>query len=134
MCVRLTPAQGKCPLPAVVAFLLLFSHVLGTAKENETPPATDPRIYDIIEAVSSERIEQDIRKLVGFGTRHTLSETESETRGIGAARRWIKGEFASVSEACGGCLEVSFQSHIVPGTEGSRIPVDTEVVNVIAIL
>jgi Zn-dependent M28 family amino/carboxypeptidase len=113
---------------------LLFFHPLGAAQDNETPPATDPRIYEIIESVSSERIERDIGKLVGFGTRHTLSETESETRGIGAARRWIKDEFARISEACGGCLEVSFQSHIVPGTEGSRIPVDTEVVNVIAIL
>ena len=30
---------------------------------------------------------------MSFGTRHTLSETASETRGIGAARRWIKAEF-----------------------------------------
>ena len=43
--------------------------------------------------VSSQRIEIDIRKLVSFGTRHTLSETKSNQRGIGAARRWIESEF-----------------------------------------
>ena len=53
------------------------------------PPAYDERIYGLIDAVSAERIERDIQTLVGFGTRHTRSETESETRGIGAARRWI---------------------------------------------
>ena len=54
---------------------------------------TDQRIYDIIDAVSAERIENDVTKLANFGTRHTLSDTVSNTRGIGAARRWIKSEF-----------------------------------------
>ncbi|MBT8301495.1 MAG: peptidase M28, partial [Maribacter sp.] len=48
---------------------------------------TDSRIYEIINAVSAERIEADITKLANFGTRHTLSDTVSQTRGIGAARR-----------------------------------------------
>ena len=54
-------------------------------------------LYDIAEAISPERIEQDITTLVNFGTRHTLSQTESDTRGIGAARRWIKAEFEKIS-------------------------------------
>ena len=98
------------------------------------PPAFDPRLYDIVGAVSAERIEADIRTLVGFGTRHTLSETESDTRGIGAARRWIKAEFDRISDRCGGCLEVSLQRTLVKGDPGSRIPVDTWVVNVLAVL
>ena len=61
------------------------------------PPAFDPRVYDIVGAVSAERIEADIRPLVRFGTRHTLSEIESDTRGIGAARRWIKAELDRIS-------------------------------------
>ena len=36
-----------------------------------------------------------MRSLVGFGTRHTLSDTLSPTRGIGAARRWIHARFDS---------------------------------------
>ena len=67
-------------------------------------------LYDIAKNVSAENIEKDITTLVNFGTRHTLSETESDTRGIGAARRWIKSEFDKISAACGGCLEVYYQS------------------------
>jgi hypothetical protein len=91
----------------------------------------EQQLHDIAAQVSSERIEQDIRKLVSFGTRHTLSETESDTRGIGAARRWIKDEFERISADCGGCLEVYFQSDVIEGE--TRIPDATEVVSVIAV-
>ncbi len=89
------------------------------------------KLHEIAAAVSPERIEQDITKLVSFGTRHTLSETASDTRGIGAARRWIKAEFDRISEACGGCLEVYYQSEVISGE--TRIPKPTEVVSVIAV-
>jgi hypothetical protein len=113
------------------AFGDLSSSAEGTAQDAVAAPSVDPRIYDIVAASSPQRIEADIRRLAGFGTRNTFSETESNTRGIGAARRWIKAEFDNISEACGGCLEVSFQSSIVPA--GGRIPADVEVVNVLAI-
>lgn len=119
-----------------VSLLLIAAGLIAASAPAQpaVPPAEDLRHYGLLEAVSAERIEADIRTLVGFGTRHTLSETESDTRGIGAARRWIHAEFTRISEACGGCLEVSFQRDVVPGREGSRIPVDTEVVNVLAVL
>lgn len=88
-------------------------------------------LHDITSKVSAVNIQKDIEKLVSFGTRHTLSETESDSRGIGAARRWIKSEFEAISKACGGCLEVSFQSAVIEGEK--RIPNATEVVSVIAI-
>ena len=94
---------------------------------------TDSKIYDIIGAVSAERIEADITKLAGFGTRHTLSDTLSDTRGIGAARRWIKSEFETISTACGGCLEVSYQKNLVKKGDNDRIIKDVEIVNVLAI-
>lgn len=74
-----------------------------------------PQLHDIAANVSAQRIEQDIEKLVSFGTRHTLSETESDTRGIGAARRWIKAEFERISAACGNCLEVYYSSATISG-------------------
>jgi len=89
-------------------------------------------LHDIADAPSAERIEIDINKLVDFGTRHTLSDTVSETRGIGAARRWIKAEFDRISEACKGCLEVQYQSTLEPKNE-RRIIKDTYIVNVMAI-
>lgn len=105
-----------------------------SAQADPAPPATDGRVYEIIEAASAERIEADIRTLIGFGTRNTMSDTLSDTRGIGAARRWIKAEFDRISAACGGCLEVSYQRSLVEGDPQGRIREDTWVVNVVAIL
>lgn len=93
----------------------------------------DTRLYDIIDSVSADRIQADITTLAGFGTRHTLSDTLSETRGIGAARRWIKAEFDKISRDCGGCLEVFYQRNLVKEGENGRIPRDVWVVNVVAI-
>jgi hypothetical protein len=94
--------------------------------------ANQALLHKLSETPSPVRIEQDVRSLVSFGTRHTLSETKSETRGIGAARRWIEGEFNQISNACGGCLTVYTQSQVF--SEERRIPKATEVVNVVAIL
>jgi hypothetical protein len=125
---------------AIACSLLVFSSSLlmnsGVAHAQQTPTNmvsyTDQELlHEIAKDVSADRIEQDIRTLVGFGTRHTLSETESETRGIGAARRWIKEEFEKISAECGGCLEVFFQAKVISGER--RIPDSTEVVSVIAI-
>lgn len=102
-----------------------------------TPPAPQPdiarkqaQIDKILGEVSQQRIESHIRKLVSFGTRHTMSETESTTRGIGAARRWIKAEL----ERCGAGtpLQVAFDSHVAPVS--ARISRPTEIVNVVATL
>lgn len=111
-------------------FILCFSFLcLG----QNVPPQIDERMYDIIENVSSSRIQSDIEKLVSFGTRHTLSDTVSHTRGIGAARRWIKAEFDKISNECGNCLEVSFHKGLIKAGESRRIPDDTWIVNTMAI-
>ncbi|MDO6601979.1 M28 family metallopeptidase [Arenibacter palladensis] len=94
---------------------------------------TDQRIYDIMNKVSAERIKKDITTLVNFGTRHTLSDTISKTRGIGAARRWIKSEFDVISNNCNNCLEVSYQRNLVKKEESNRIPKDVWIVNIMAI-
>ena len=94
---------------------------------------TDTRIYDIINNVSEERIKNDVATLVNFGTRHTLSDTISETKGIGAARRWIKSEFDKISSDCNNCLEVFFQNNFVKKGTNGRIVKDVNVVNVVAI-
>ncbi len=116
-------------------FLPLFATFLGFAgfAQTSVPSETDLRIYDIIDAVSAERIENDVRTLAGFGTRNTFSDTLSDTRGIGAARRYIKADFDKTSEACGDCLEVFYQKDLVTPEMGNRIPKETYVVNVVAI-
>lgn len=117
----------------IIASSILILGIGNVQSQNEAPAIQDSRLYDIVEAVSSERLEEDITKLANFGTRHTLSDTVSNTRGIGAARRWIKSEFDRISEDCGGCLEVSFQQGEVKKGESRRIPDDTWIVNVMAI-
>ena len=92
---------------------------------------TPEELHDIGTAASAEQLEYYIRQLVGFGTRHTLSDTVSDTRGIGAARRWIKAEFEEISNDCGRCLEVFYVSGIVEPQR--RVPEATNVVNVVAI-
>ena len=107
---------------------VLFGLLIAT-----TYAQTDQRIYDIIEAVSSERIEADITKLAGFGTRNTFSDTISNTRGIGAARRWIKSEFEKISNDCKNCLNVFYQKDLVKAEGNRRVPTDTWIVNVAAV-
>lgn len=119
---------------ALALSVLMSTSIAQTKQGNETqvmlPSAHDKaQIQKITQAISAQRIETYIRKLVGFETRHTLSETESDTVGIGAARRWIKAEL----ERCGaGKLDVQFSSHIEAA--GRRLPRPTEIVNVVATL
>ncbi len=110
----------------------LFLFIAFSSKAQDLP--IDPQMYAIIDSVSADRLEADIRTLAGFGTRHTMSDTTSDTRGIGAARRWIKSEFEKISAACGGCLEVHEQRTLVEGDPESRIDEDTWVVNIYAVL
>ena len=94
---------------------------------------TDSRIYDIIESISAERLQKDITTLANFGTRNTFSDTISNTRGIGAARRWIKSEFETISKNCKNCLQVFYQKDFVTTNVGERVPKDSWIVNVVAI-
>jgi Zn-dependent M28 family amino/carboxypeptidase len=109
----------------LTAFALFFTSIVFSQ--------TDSKIYDIIDAISSERIKNDDKTLVDFGTRHTLSDTVSNTRGIGAARRWIKSEFDNISKECNNCLNVFYQKNFVKEGTGDRIVKDVWINNVVAI-
>lgn len=98
-----------------------------------TQAQTDQKLYDIIDAISAERIKADVKTLVDFGTRNTFSDTISNTRGIGAARRWIKAEFEKISSDCDDCLDVFYQKDLVTKEGNRRVPHDAWVVNVVAI-
>jgi Zn-dependent M28 family amino/carboxypeptidase len=98
-------------------------------KSKEKPNA---EITKMLKEVSAKRIESDIRKLVSFGTRNTLSEQDNPTRGIGAARDWIFAEFQKISADCGNCLQVEKQTFLQP--KANRIPEPTNLTNVIATL
>ncbi len=89
-----------------------------------------PLLREVAAGVSADQQRATIQALVGFGTRHTLSDTKSDRRGIGAARRWGASRFQAISRDCGGKLSVVTPSHTVTA---ARVPTPTEIVDVVAI-
>jgi len=97
------------------------------------PERTTPGdVKAMLRNISAQRIEATVRKLVGFGTRHTLSDTASDARGIGAARRWIKAQLDACAQQSNGRLKVEFDTFTAPPSR--RIAQPTELVNVVATL
>ena len=70
--------------------------------------ARDPALAAAIGDISASEIRATDSTLVSFGTRHTMSDTLSNTRGIGAARRYLFNKLDGYSKACGGCLRVEY--------------------------
>ena len=114
------------------ALALLAATAQAQAQTPSAPPSPADELQAMLAEVSPARIEARIRRLVAFGTRHTLSDIASDTRGIGAARRWITSELTACSKAAGGRLQVEEQSFIEPA--GNRVSQPTELVNVVATL
>lgn len=114
------------------ASLVLLCWIAAPAAPAADTAARSRQVETIVAAISPQRIEARIRKLASFHTRHTLSETASETRGIGAARRWIKAELEACSKAAGGDLQVAFDAFAQPPAR--RVPHPVEIVNVVATL
>ena len=115
--------------------LLLLAPVAALAQPKPGPllPAADPNIQEMVEEISAKNLEADIRKLVSFGTRHTLSDTQSPTRGIGASRNWVRDEFLKYSKASGGRLTVEMDTFTVK-PDGRRINKPVLMANVLATL
>ncbi|PWK48329.1 M20/M25/M40 family metallo-hydrolase [Actinoplanes xinjiangensis] len=94
--------------------------------------APDRELRRILKEIDPVRIEAIVRRLVSFGTRHTLSSQDDPVRGIGAARDWILAELQRHAAASGGRMTVELQSFIQPVSP--RIPAPTRITNVIATL
>lgn len=83
--------------------------------------------------IKADKMESIVRKLVSFGTRHSLSDTKSDVRGVGAAQRWIKAEFDKYAKESGGRLTSSIDYYWVKA-DGKRITSDSKLANVMAVL
>ena len=125
-----------CPTAVLVAALALAQPLTPAGRA----PAMPRQVMDDITPASVGAI---VETLASFGTRHTLSDTASETRGIGAARRWIAAELERASRdaaaagvtgdgAAGGPIRVLSESFIQEPTR--RIPEPVEIVNVLGII
>lgn len=86
----------------------------------------------VVREVDAARTKGYVKSLADFGTRHVLSDTTSTTRGIGAARTWIKAQFDEFAKASGGRMEVRFESFEQPPMV--RMPSGGTLVNVVAVL
>ncbi|RFP63352.1 M20/M25/M40 family metallo-hydrolase [Hymenobacter lapidiphilus] len=115
--------------------LLLGLGLLNTPVFAQTKPATTPNplILQIVQQISEKNLRDDVDKLVSFGTRHTLSDTKSKKRGIGAARNWVESEFRKYSKASGGRLKVEQDTFTVK-PDGRRINAPVLMANVMATL
>ena len=118
-------------LPLSVALLLVIC-LPGGAQQVQISSKPNPQIEKILGEISAANIEAIMRKLVGFGTRHTLSSQDDPARGIGAAWRWIKEEMDRYSRESGGRLIVTTDEFIQQPTQ--RVAQATKVVNVVATL
>ncbi|MGY4536732.1 hypothetical protein ACVW0P_001146 [Mucilaginibacter sp. UYNi724] len=113
-------------------FSLLSIFLISFSASAQTTVKQDAGIKQMVEEVSSKKIEAIVHKLVSFKTRHTLSDTVSKTEGVGAARNWIKAEYERYAAPSNGRMKVQFDEFIQP--QGNRIDRPTPMKNILAIL
>lgn len=116
----------------VILGVLLFLFSGCSAEKAESHKKTDYRLPAILEKISRDSIEANIRKLTSFHTRHTTSDTVSDSVGIGAARRWIFEQFQQYRQSSDNRLKVKYDRYTEKGH--SRIKEPTEIVNIVGIL
>jgi peptidase M28-like protein len=115
--VTATVALALCAGPAIAA---------------DAPRAPDADIVQLVRDISSLRLENYVRTLVGFGTRHSLSSADDPRRGVGAARRWIRDVLEKCAREAGGRLKVELDEFVQAPTP--RTPKPTPIANVVATL
>ena len=109
---------------------------LAPSASADTPPPTvqdpDAPLREQLAGVDVARLEESVRTLAAFGTRHTLSSQTDPLRGIGAARDWLFARFTEYAQGSQGRMTVELQSYVQE--PASRIPVATTITNVVATL
>ena len=114
------------------AFLIAICLPDATAQQVQISPRPNPEVEKILGEISAANIEALMRKLVSFGTRHTLSSQDDPARGVGAAWRWIKTEMERYSRESGGRLIVTEDAFVQP--PANRVPSEAKLVNIVATL
>ncbi len=115
--------SGFCLFAGIFIFEPMFSQTVNT----------DSTIVRMASEVKAADLEATVNKLVSFGTRHALSDVNSNTRGIGAAQRWVKSQFDEYAKASDGRLTSSIDYFWVKA-DGKRIMKDAKMANVMAVL
>ncbi|MCB0493403.1 MAG: M28 family metallopeptidase [Cyclobacteriaceae bacterium] len=118
-------------LPILLTLVTLFQC---TAPEKEKDDnQLDPQIAEMIKQISADSIKSYVEHMVSFETRHSLSDTVSETKGIGAARRWVASKFLQFRQQSNANMTVELDPYVIDGGT-SRVPYSVTMKNVVATL
>ncbi len=115
------------------SILISFFSIIAYSVSAQTLINRDPDIKKMVDEISRERIEQTVRKMVSFHTRHNLSAQDDSQNGIGAAWNWIRAEMEKSIPESQGRLSVKFEDYSVGGA-GQRIAKEVKLKNVVATL
>ncbi|GGE67172.1 peptidase M28-like protein [Pedobacter psychrotolerans] len=112
--------------------LLIFSFLI-TSIHAQTIVSRNKDIDQMVKSVSQDSLKSYITKMVSFGTRNTLSDIKSKTKGIGAARNWVVGKFNQFAKQGDGRL-TAYLDTITFKPDGKRVDQPTLLGNAVAIL
>src|SRR5262249_15857755 len=129
---RRLPVKRFVPVFLAGMLLAVLRMPVMNAQQAQISSKPNPQIEKIVSEVSAANVEAIMRKLVGFGTRHTLSSQGDGGGGMGGGWRWIKEEMNRYSRESGGRLIVAEDAFIQQPT--NRVPREAKVVNVVATL
>jgi hypothetical protein len=125
----------------ILLVLCVITGTLQAQQKNDLPkavvvkPLVDKEIAALVKEISADSIKSYIAKMATFGTRHSLSDTVSNTRGIGAARRWVARKFSQFASQNKADLKAELDPYkIEPGPRQLRIPYPVTMKNTLGTL
>lgn len=116
-----------------IIFLVVFLFAAVANSFSQQIIKKDIEIDAMVKEISADSLAQNLNKLVGFGTRATLSNQSSSTKGIGAARAWILSRFNEYAKSSNGRLS-AFIDTITYNADGKRVNRPIILGNVVATL
>jgi hypothetical protein len=127
-------AVGAVAAPIVSLAAPASAATAGPAGPASTLPHRRPSagLRALLREIDPDRIHAIVLRLTQFGTRHTASSQTDPVRGIGAATNWVFDQMQSFAATSNGRMTVQKQTFIQP--VANRIPVPTQITNVIATL
>ncbi|WP_316736486.1 M28 family metallopeptidase [Pedobacter aquatilis] len=112
---------------------LLFLASFAFSLNAQTIVNRNTDIDKMVKSVNADSLKSYISKMVSFGTRSTISDTKSKTKGIGAARNWVVAKFNQFAKQRDGRL-TAFLDTVTINSDGKRVDKQILLGNAVAIL
>jgi Zn-dependent M28 family amino/carboxypeptidase len=120
----------KLLIKLIVIFLISGVGNLTTAQIQLVQRKAD--IAQMVNDISSTNLENYVRKLADFNTRHTLSSATNQ-QGILSAQEYVLKTLESFEKGSNGRLKTAFEVFDIPA-DGRRIQADSKLGNIVATL